>query len=139
MDEMTVKNRITEAVREPPAPEALIQRTILRAKAITAGRRAEEQLETGEKDLSGARRRELAATSLIGRLAAVADLPEGVRPEQMAARLAEEPRFVRAVESGNVLSRLKSGELLNAALQPPKRREAPAPEKSGPDRGGPQM
>lgn len=140
MDELTVKNRIVEAMNEPPPLEQLVRGMIVRAKAIVAGRRAEERLEREERQLSLEDRTKLAATGMIGLLAGVAALPEGATPEGLAAQLAAEPRFVRAVEGGNTLARLRNGELLSAVTwEPQPQREAPAPEQSGPARGGPSV
>ena len=44
MDELNVKNQIAEALREPEVPRNLVERTVVRARAITAGRAAEQQL-----------------------------------------------------------------------------------------------
>jgi DegV family protein with EDD domain len=57
---------------------------------------------------------------------------------QVAAQLAQQPRFAQVVESGSVLPRIRSGELLSAALQP-LQRNAPAPERIGPERTGPSL
>lgn len=138
MDEMTVKNKIEAAMNEPRAPDALVEKTVRRARAITMGRRAEQRLEAEEGKLSLHEQTELAARSMVGRLAAVTALPEQVTPETMAQQLSREPRFVQAVERGGVLSRIKSGELLNALLQEPKR-SAPAPQRSEPQRRGPSV
>ncbi|MBR5572389.1 MAG: hypothetical protein IKV99_07100 [Oscillospiraceae bacterium] len=138
MDERTVKNKIVAAMKEPPPPETLVESTVVRAKAVVMGRRAETRLESEETALPLGKRIELAAQSLIGRLAQVTALPVQVTPEAMAAQLAQQPRFAQVVESGNVLPRIRSGELLSATLQPAQR-NAPAPERSGPERSGPSL
>lgn len=137
MNELTVKNKIIRAMQEPAVPDRLVQRTIVRGRAVSAGVRAEVRLEREEGSLSLSERVELAAVSLVGRLATVSQLPEGAEPETLAAQLAGEPRFVRAVEGGNVLARLKSGELLKTTLREPVKRESPAPERKGPEVSGP--
>lgn len=134
MDEMTVKNRIIHAMDEPSVPERLVQSTIVRAQAVSAGRRAEERLEREEGKLSPEERTLLAAEGMIGRLALVSSLPEGVAVGQLTEQLASEPRFVRAVEKGNVLARLKNGELLQTAIHQPDGRKQSVPERNGPRR-----
>jgi hypothetical protein len=138
MDEKTMKNTIIAAMNEPRPPEALVESTVVRAKAVVMGRRAEVRLESEEPTLPLGKRIELAAQSLIGRLAQVTALPGQIAPETMAAQLAQQPRFAQVVESGSVLPRIRSGELLSAALQP-LQRNAPAPERIGPERTGPSL
>ena len=138
MDERTVKNKIVAAMNEPQPPETLVESTVVRAKAVVMGRQAETRLESEESMLPLDKRIELAAQSLIGRLALVTALPVQFTPEAMAAQLAQQPRFAQVVENGSVLPRIRSGELLSAALQPLQRSE-PAPERTGPERTGPSL
>lgn len=139
MDERTVKNRITQAMAEPRAPEALVSSTIRRASAITMGRRAEQRLDAGG-DIPRTEKVGLYAASLIGRMAAAAPLPDGPTPEEMAGSLARQPRFQEAVAAPNALQRIRSGELLQeltAGAKTAPVREAPvktAPARSGPSR-----
>ena len=45
MNEMTIKNRIENAMEAPRAPEKLVNQTVLRVQGIVAGRSAEQRLE----------------------------------------------------------------------------------------------
>lgn len=59
MDEKTMKNTIIAAMNEPPPPEALVESTVVRAKAVVMGRRAEVRLESEEPTLPLGKRIEL--------------------------------------------------------------------------------
>ena len=136
MDEYVIKQKIQNAFSEPRAPEDLVQRVILRAKAVTMGAQAQKQLETA----SEAERGELASRALIGQLAAVSELPMGTQPEELARQLEEQPAFQAALRGGNVARRLQSGELMQQIVgqAPAAGQEAPqisSPKKDGPARG----
>ena len=137
MDEHVIKLKIQNAYSEPRAPERLIQGVALRAQAITMGTAAEKLLETAPME-SGAN---LAARALIGRLAAVSELPKDAQPEQLAQQLEQEPAFRAALRGGNVLRRLQSGELMQqmTGRAPVEKQEAPQitkPPVEGPVPGG---
>ena len=108
MDENVVKQKIQKAFSEPQAPEEVIQQVILRSRAIVMGNEAKKQLEAGMTENLPA----LVAISVIGQLAKVSKLPEGVAPEQLAQQLEQQPSFIAALRGGNVVQRLNSGELL---------------------------
>lgn len=136
MDESVIKQKIQNASFEPRAPEDLIQRVILRAKAVTMGTQAQKQLETAPAEQLG----ELASRALIGQLAAVSELPQDTQPEQLAQQLAQQPAFRTAIHGGNLPQRLKSGELLRqiAGHTPAAQPEEPQisnPQKYGPTKG----
>lgn len=136
MDEYVIKQKIQNAFSEPRAPEDLVQRVILRAKAVTMGAQAQKQLETA----SEAERGELASRALIGQLATVSELPMGMQPEELAHQLEEQPAFQAALRGGNLPQRLKSGELLRQITghTPDVQPEEPQisnPQKDGPAKG----
>ena len=108
MDEYVIKQKIQRAFLEPRAPEELIQKVILRAKAVVMGTQAQKQLESAPAENIG----QLASRALIGQLAMVSELPQGTQPEALARQLQEEPAFQSALRGGNVASRLNSGELI---------------------------
>ena len=97
MDESVVKKKIQAAYSAPQASETLIQRTILRAQAVTMGVEAQRELETAPAEKLG----QLASRVLIGQLAAVSDLPKGIKPEHLAQQLEQEPAFQAALRGGN--------------------------------------
>jgi hypothetical protein len=133
MDEYVMKQKIQEAYLEPRAPEELIQQTILRTQAVTMGVQAQKQLESASAEDLG----QLASRALIGQLAAVSELPEGTKPEQLANLLEQEPAFQAALLGGNVARRLSSGELMQqVAAQEPAVEQDP-PELSVPIKEGP--
>ena len=122
MDEKTLKESIQKVYFEPRAPEELIQKVVLRAKAVTMGREAQKQLETAPAEKVG----ELASRALIGQLAAVSELPKNVKPEQLARQLEQEPAFTAALRGGHVAKRIQSGELMQqVAGQAPAAKEEP--------------
>jgi hypothetical protein len=128
-----MKQKIQEAYLEPRAPEELIQQTILRTQAVTMGVQAQKQLESASAEDLG----QLASRALIGQLAAVSELPEGTKPEQLANLLEQEPAFQAALLGGNVARRLSSGELMQqVAAQEPAVEQDP-PELSVPVKEGP--
>ena len=131
MNEMTIKNRIEDAVGAQNAPEKLVQQTVLRVQGIVAGRSAEQRLEQEGNALPKDEVAHLTAAGLIGRLAVSAPLPDGGSLEQMTQQLADSPklqqRLNRPVE--DTLSRLRSGMLLKELGAQPPEREVPPAEK----------
>ena len=129
MNEMTIKNRIEDAVGIQSAPEKLVKQTVLRVQGIVAGRRAEQRLEKEGERLPKEEVAYLTAAGLIGRLAISGPLPEGSSLQQMTEQLAASPklnqRLNRPVEE--TLSRLRSGMLLKEhGAQAPEREKPPA-------------
>ena len=135
MDEYVMKQKIQEAYLEPRAPEELIQQTILRTQAVTMGVQAQKQLESASAEDLG----QLASRALIGQLAAVSELPEGTKPEQLANLLEQEPAFQAALLGGNVARRVNSGELLQQVAEQNPAAEQDPPELSVPIKEGPVM
>jgi hypothetical protein len=133
MDEYVMKQKIQEAYLEPRAPEELIQQTILRTQAVTMGVQAQKQLESASAEDLG----QLASRALIGQLAAVSELPEGTKPEQLANLLEQEPAFQAALLGGNVARRLSSGELMQQVVAQEPAVEQDPPELSVPIKEGP--
>ena len=132
MDEYAMKQKIQEAYLEPRAPEELIQQTILRTQAVTMGVQAQKQLESASAEDLG----QLASRALIGQLAAVSELPEGTKPEQLANLLEQEPAFQAALLGGNVARRLSSGELMQQVVAQKPAAEQEPPEISVPVKEG---
>ena len=54
---------------------------------------------------------------LIGRLAAVSELPKGSQPERLAQQLEEDPNFASAMRGGNIVQKLHSGELIRQIVK----------------------
>ena len=135
MDEYVVQQKIQKALMEPHAPEALIQKVILRTKAVTMGVNAQKQLETAPAEQHG----DLASRVLIGQLAAVSELPEGTQPEQLAQQLQQAPAFQAALRGGNIARRLQSGELMQQILGNAPVAEQMSPQKAAPQKEGPVM
>ena len=129
MNEMTIKNRLEDAVGIQSAPEKLVKQTVLRVQGIVAGRSAEQRLEQEGERLPKEEVAYLTAAGLIGRLAISGPLPEGSSLQQMTEQLAASPklnqRLNRPVEE--TLSRLRSGMLLKElGAQAPEREKPPA-------------
>ena len=129
MNEMTIKNRIEDAVGIQSAPEKLVKQTVLRVQGIVAGRSAEQRLEQEGERLPKEEVAYLTAAGLIGRLAISGPLPEGSSLQQMTEQLAASPklnqRLNRPVEE--TLCRLRSGMLLKElGAQAPEREKPPA-------------
>ena len=129
MNEMTIKNRIEDAVGTQSAPEKLVKQTVLRVQGIVAGRSAEQRLEQEGNGLPKEEVAYLTAAGLIGRLAISGPLPEGSSLQQMTEQLAASPKLNqrpnRPVEE--TLSRLRSGMLLKElGAQAPEREKPPA-------------
>ena len=122
MDEKTLKESIQKVYFDPRAPEELIQKVVLRAKAVTMGREAQKQLETAPAEKVG----ELASRALIGQLATLTELPKNTQPEQLAQQLQQEPAFLAALRGGHVARRIQNGELMQqVAGQTPAVEEQP--------------
>ena len=133
MDEYVVQQKIQKAFQEPHAPEELVQKVILRAKAVSMGVDAQKQLETAPAEKVA----QLASRAVIGQLAAVSELPSGVQPEQLAQQLEQAPAFVAALRGGNVARRVSSGELIRQIVGPQPEAQQDAPQKSAPQKEGP--
>ena len=114
MDDMTIKNRITDAMREPPIPESLMERTVELARAVGAGREAEKKLARTNEALPREEKEQLVAQALIGRLMRNGLPPEGVSAEKLTEELRSREGFREAMEKPtNVLrSELKNGKLI---------------------------
>ena len=128
MNEMTIKNRIEDAVGAKNAPEKLVKQTVLRVQGLVAGRNAEQRLEQEGSALPKEEVAYLTAAGVIGRLAISGPLPEGRSLEQMTQQLATssklQQRLNRPVEE--TLSRLRSGMLLKEfGMQAPERGKPP--------------
>lgn len=135
MDEYVVRQKIHRAIVEPSAPETLIQRVVLRAQAVAMGVKAQQQLETASpENIPG-----LVSRALIGQLAAVSELPQGVEPTQLAQQLEQQGAFRTALRGGNVARRLDSGEFLQQLVgQKPVAEEGIAPS-AVPQKAGPSL
>lgn len=132
MDDVTLKQKITEAMDAPSPDPGTVQRAIVRGQVITAGRAAEAKLEAGG---TGGDNAQLLAQGLLGRLAVLTPLPEG-DPAQMVWQLAQNPRLQQAAQSPDALQKLRSGALLQQVAAPqaeaaqPQPLEPQAPEKA---------
>lgn len=135
MDEYVIKQKIQKSFFEPRAPEELIQRAILRSKAVTMGVQAQKQLETAPAEKFGG----LVSHVIVSQLAVMSELPKGVRPEQLAQQLEQQPAFQAALHGGNVIQRLNSGELLRQIADQKPAAEPTEPEISVPKKQGPVM
>ena len=133
MDEYVIKQKIQKACLEPRAPEGLIQKVALRSRAVVLGAEAQKQLENAPAEKVAA----LASLALVGQLAAVSELPAGVRPEQLAGKLAQEPAFVAALRGGNIARRLSSGELMQQVIGKKSAIEPSYSQKSAAQKNGP--
>ena len=111
-----------------------------RHKDIVAGyenRIRESQLQQAVAAAGG--RNYVAIRALIGQLAAVSELPEGTKPEQLANLLEQEPAFQAALLGGNVARRLSSGELMQQVVAQKPAAEQDPPEIAVPVKKGPIM
>lgn len=129
------KEQLEMALKEPPAPEALVERTIRRCRAVTGGRLAEERLAKEGGSLSKEERCALAADGLLGRLAMQTDLPEGLNRKWLMGQ--ESFRKAADVPAPEVLSGLRRGTILRQMTeQKPGRCTAPARKELGKDGAG---
>lgn len=145
MDDRSIREKLTRAMAEPKAPEALIRQTIVRTGAVRDGLRAEEKLESDGSSLSPGERRELAAKSVVGRLMQNVRPPDGVTAERMTKQLMDMPAFRKLAEqpADRLLSDIRLGRvnriLASSGSAPEKSTDtpmaAPAPRK----REGPKL
>ena len=133
MDDLTIRNKLEEALREPSAPPGLVERTVARAELLTRGREAERELAGG----AGEERRELlAAQALLGRVMLTNRPPEGKSAQELTGELLQSERFRAAVAgrpAAELLSGMRTGRLLRSfGAAPdetaPVQTNAPAPE-----------
>ena len=148
MDDRQIKEKIEQAMYAPDVPQSLVERTAVRAKAITEGREAERQMaQMGSERLSGYP--ELAAKSVLGRLMLFRQPPKGATFEKMVSELSGNEMFRENIDSpaDSFLADLQSGRAFSRFNpQPKKAAEAAKPErmkpvvdKQIPVKGGPQI
>lgn len=133
MDDVVMRQTIKKSFDEPCAPEELIQAVVARARAVTLGREAQVQLKTAPPEAC----RELICLGIVGQLAMRGPIPKDVPPRQLAQQLQHTPEMTRALQGGNLLQRLDSGELMRQLVkevaEPEAQKSQPAaPEKQGP-------
>ena len=141
MDERNLKNQIADALQAPEVPENLLERTIVRARAITAGRAAERQLAECGDALPADEAAGLTAQSVVGRLMLTVQPPDGVDEAAMTAQLLENEKFrsLTALPAEKQLQELHGGGFLSRFRETPPRAEKPEPvpekrrEKTGPE------
>ena len=128
------KQQLEAALREPPAPPGLVERTIRRCQAVTRGRLAEERLAGEGDNLSREERRALAADGLLGRLSMRMDIPEGLDN----GWLTRQEAFCRAVDrpAADILTGLRQGVILQQMTSGVERRVV-SPKPRGPEKTGP--
>ena len=136
MDEKAIKEKIQEAYHEPRAPEELIEKVVLRSRAVALGVKAQKEL---ENDPAVEKLAALASRVLIGQLAAVSELPKGTQPEQLARQLEQHPAFAAGLRGGNVVARLNSGRLLQQITGQAPTADQASPEISAPKKEGPAL
>jgi len=87
----TFENAMKKAFPTQPVPEALQTRMLYREQAVRQGREAEQAL-TGEKVEDS---RGLMAKAIVGRMALLKPLPEGVSPQRLGEALQKTEAFAR--------------------------------------------
>ena len=142
MSEMTIKGKLAAALHEPPAPPGLVERTVVRAQAIVAGREAEQKLEQ-DSVTSHAEYMNLAAQAVVGRLMTRQMPPANVSADMMYQQLLESDAFCRVAdqtpkaflgEIRNGMFLRKIGEQISPQerYNPAQKQAAPKTIKNGP-------
>lgn len=113
MDDITIKAKISRALDEPHAPQRLVERTVVRVRAIEAGREAEAALEALGSAPPTEQSRTLAARAAVGRLMTAHMPPEGAGIEQLERQLVQLPAFRALTDrpADQVLADLQSSKL----------------------------
>ncbi len=126
--ELTMDNKIAQVLKNsdalPRAPEALVEKTILRMEVVSKGVAAERQL----SELSDEKARgradplkitALAAQSLVGRMAQHRELPPGFSRDE-AQNLAKDASFQKMIgekKPDEILKELDNGTLVKSAAK----------------------
>lgn len=136
MTEEQIKQKISSALNEPSVPQQLVERTVQRGKAIASGREAEAELTSG-KSFSRDELVSCAAKGVVGRVMLNREMPNGVTAEMMAQQLGASEAFEKSVAAtpADVLSDIRSGNLIKKTAEPAGRQKAPEPEKKAPVKG----
>lgn len=128
-----IKRELEQALKEPSVPEELVTRTIRRCQLETAGRRAEEMLAAKGNSIPVQQRRELAADSILGRLAVQNDVPAALNTQRLVqderfCRLADRPaeQLLQGLQKGTIFKEIRS-----AAKQTPARQQTVQPVRQG--------
>lgn len=134
MDEKRFAEAVRAAAPAPKTPESLYERTLQAARAVQAGREAEQKLEAMGSAPAGQEGAVLGARAVSGRLCRTILPPAGATPEKMSMQLLASDAFRRecAHPADVLLSRIRSGELqrsLTAGAQRKAAAQGPAPER----------
>ena len=134
MDELQFKNKLAEALREPPAPPDLVEKTVARVRTLEKGLAAERRLRGGQAP-PGEERASLLADSVLGRLARSGSLPLGADTAALKGQLLRNRNFLGLAQQDPkaVLAGWDRGGLTGDML----REKPPAPAKTVPKPRGP--
>ncbi len=126
--ELIMDNQIAQTMKNsdslPRAPEELMQKTIIRMDVLSKGVAAERQLgelsgPASEGRTDPEKLTELAAQSLLGRIAAHRELPPGFQKNE-AQMLSQDPKFKDLIgQKGpeEILKEVQNGSLVKAAAK----------------------
>lgn len=111
INETAIKEKITEAMREPSVSAEFVERMVVRADAITRGREAEKKLAADGDRLAADAKKDLAAAGVIGRVMQTQKPPRGVTVDVMTESLKAQPSFAAfaAAPAANILHSLQTG------------------------------
>ena len=134
MDELQFKNKLTEALHEPPVPPDLVEKTVARVHTLEKGLAAERRLRDGQAP-PGEERVSLLADSVLGRLARSGSLPLGADTAALKGQLLHNGNFLGLAQQDPkaVLAGWDRGGLTGDML----REKPPAPAKTVPKPRGP--
>ena len=136
MNELQFKNKLAEALREPPAPPDLVEKTVARVRTLEKGLAAERRLRDGQAP-PAEERMLLLADSILGRLARSGNLPLGADTQALKSQLLNNQQFqgLASKDPKAVLDVWDSGKLSGDIL----REKPPVPAKTVPKPRGPSL
>lgn len=141
MNEVLYKKRVAAAIREPRAPNALVERTVTRGQCLVEGRAAQRRLAELKGTPPNRELQRLAAQSVVGQLMYTSEPPQSVSGQEMVEALLQNEDFLQALTRppDELLQALRTGELLRdlTGEKPPEISKSPQPGEQVRKSGGP--
>lgn len=141
MDEVLYKKRVAAAIREPRAPNELVERTVTRGQCLVEGRAAQRRLAELKGTPPNRELQRLAAQSLVGQLMYTTGPPQAVSGQEMVEALLQNADFLQVLTRppDELLQALRTGELLRdlTGEKPPETLRNPQPGERVRNNSGP--
>lgn len=108
--------RFAAALGEPAVPKELVERMVVRAKAIVTGREAEKCLEDTSTAITDKEKLDLAAQSIVGRMMQHQNPPKNVSGAMLAESLKKQDAFIKlaSCDRTKLIDTIKNGDVFRS-------------------------